>query len=395
MKFAFITTMLGAPWGGSEELWSKAALELRRAGHVCCALVADRPQLSDKVLQLKQQGIQVRTYPAPSYIVGRLQYGWDRLSLGSRRIYHWLKQFSPDLVIISQGEIAGGLEWARVCREAGIPYVLIVHCNSELLWFEKGDIENAVAAYNRARKVFCVSRGNLELLRLQVGEPLPDAEIVWNPYNVSSDANPAWPPDTGRWKIACVARLDPAAKGQDLLLQVLARSAWQDRPVEVSFFGEGSHELALRRIEKMLRLTNVHFRGHVSNVKSIWEEHHILALPSRYEGLPLVLVEAMWCGRPAIVTEVAGNAELCVDGETGFVAQSPTLASFAETMERAWQFRAEWKRMGEAGRERVEKLVPKDPITLFCERLKVIASESVVHAKAVGESLVVTEKVVR
>jgi glycosyltransferase involved in cell wall biosynthesis len=374
MKFVFITTMLASPWGGSEELWGKAAVQLGQAGHEACAVVPYRSKLSDKVLALTKQGVQLRTYPGPSYIVGPLRHSLDRLRLGSRRIYAWLKRFSPDLVIISQGEIAGGLEWARVCRKAAIPYVPIVHCNSELLWFENDEVKNAVEAYTGARKVFCVSRRNLELLRLQVGEPLQNAEIVWNPYNVSSEANPAWPPDTGVLKIACVARLDLAAKGQDLLLQVLARPEWRERPVEVSLFGDGSHELALRRIERMLQLKNVQFRGHVTNVRAIWEEHHILALPSRYEGLPLVLVEAMWCGRPAIVTDVAGNTELCVDGQTGFVAQSATLTSFAEAMERAWQVRSEWKRIGAAARSRVENLVPKNPVTLFCERLKDLAA---------------------
>jgi glycosyltransferase involved in cell wall biosynthesis len=252
---------------------------------------------------------------------------------------------------------------------------VIVHCNSELLWFEQSEVGGAVASYRRALKVFCVSRGNLELLQLQVGEPLQNAQVVWNPYNVSTEEAPAWPADSTRWRIACVARLDPAAKGQDLLLQVTARPEWRERPIEVNFFGQGSYGLALRRIANMLQLKNVRFRGHVSDIRQIWQENHMLALPSRYEGLPLALVEAMWCGRPAVVTDVAGNAELCVDGQTGFVAGSATLASFARAMERAWESRTEWKRMGEAARARVERLVPKDPISLFCELLKACTAE--------------------
>jgi glycosyltransferase involved in cell wall biosynthesis len=395
MRFAFITTMLGAPWGGSEELWFRTALQLKSGGHEVCALTAYRSLLSDKFLGLTKQGIAIRTYPAPSYVEGPYRYSWHRMTLGSRRAYAWLKRFSPDLVVISQGEIAGGLEWARVCREASIPYVMIVHCNSEFLWFEKDVVDSAVAAYTSARNVFCVSRGNLQMLRLQVGEPLPNAEIVWNPYNVSTEASPAWPVDDGRWRIACVARLDPAAKGQDILLQVLARPEWRDRPVELSFFGEGSYEVALRRIASMLRLNNVHFRGHVSDVRAIWEQHHILALSSRYEGLPLVIVETMWCGRPAIVTDVAGNAELCMDGKTGFVAQSPTLAAFAETMERAWNARADWNQMGQAARTIAETMIPKDPISLFCARLQACAAGTSDPAPAKLDVVADAEKVLQ
>ena len=59
----------------------------------------------------------------------------------------------------------------------------------------------------------------------------------------------------------------------------------------------------------------------------IWAEHHALVLPSRFEGMPLVVVEAMLCGRPCIVTDVGGNAELIRDGINGFLAKAPTGAT--------------------------------------------------------------------
>jgi glycosyltransferase involved in cell wall biosynthesis len=254
--------------------------------------------------------------------------------------------------------------------------VVIVHCNSEHWWFEDREIEEAAAAYTAARRVFCVSRSNLNMLRMQLGDPLQNGEIVWNPYNVSPESIPAWPAEDGRWRLACVARLDPAAKGQELLLQVLARPEWRSRPVELNFFGEGPHELALRRLAGMFRLDQVQFRGHVSDIKAIWEQNHVLVLPSRYEGLPLVVVEAMWCGRPAIVTDVAGNTEVCVDNETGFVAPAPTVSLLADTLERAWERREDWQRMGQAARARAENLIPKDPVAVFCQRLKECVAKS-------------------
>jgi glycosyltransferase involved in cell wall biosynthesis len=176
--------------------------------------------------------------------------------------------------------------------------------------------------------------------------------------------------------MACVARIDPAAKGQDLLLQTLARPEWRDRPVELNFFGAGPDELGLRRMAELLQLENVHFRGHVTDIKAIWEHNHLLVLPSRYEGLPLALVEAMWCGRPAVVTDVGGNAELCVDNETGFVAPAATLSSFSHALQRAWERRKEWLHLGQAARARAENQMPKDPVTVFCERLKTCAVAS-------------------
>jgi glycosyltransferase involved in cell wall biosynthesis len=360
--------MNGSPWGGSEELWSQVATRLKQAGHDVQAAVVYWPRLSDRVTALAQQGIQLEThsYPRPRLATQVL----NKLSLRERESYSWLKRFNPELVVISQGHNQGGFDWAKICREAAIPYVMIVQCNSDIWWFHEQAVGEAVATYTAARRIFCVSRSNLDLLRLQVGEPLLNGEVVWNPWNVSSDRTPAWPDETAGWRLACVARLDPAAKGQDLLLRILARPEWRDVPIELNLFGTGDYELCLRRMVGMLGLNNVQFRGHVNDIRAIWEQNRMLILPSRYEGLPLSLVEAMWCGRPAVVTDVGGNAELCVDGETGFVAPAATLSSFNETLRRAWERRREWRELGQAARARVENLVPKDPVGVFCEHLK-------------------------
>jgi glycosyltransferase involved in cell wall biosynthesis len=368
MRFAFVSSMADWPWGGSEGLWSQTALQLKRTGHDVQASVVHRPRLSDKVIFLANQGVSLGTYP--SYRRGMARRICDKVTFSYLRSYDRLKRFKPDLVIISQGHNSGGLNWAKMCRQASIPYVLIVHCNSEHWWFEDRELEEAAASYRSAQKVFCVSRSNLNLLRMQLGDPMQNGEIVWSPYNVSPESIPPWPVENGRWRLACVARLDPAAKGQELLLQVLARPEWRARPIELNVFGEGPHEFTLRRLAGMLQLNDVHFRGQVSDIKAIWEQNHLLVLPSRYEGLPLVLVEAMWCGRPAVVTDVAGNTEVCVDNETGFVAPAPTVALLADTLQRAWERREDWQRMGQAARARAESQIPRDPIAVFAERLR-------------------------
>jgi glycosyltransferase involved in cell wall biosynthesis len=369
MRFFFISTMRGAQWGGSEELWSQAAIQLKLEGHTVRASVLDHKTLSGKFALLAQHGIGLETHPSPSYMIGEAQHFWNRISLSYRRTYRRLRRFNPNLVVISQGYVLEEYEWARICRELGLPYVIVVQCNSELFWFGK-HLSEAVANYTGARKVFCVSQRNLDQLRLQVGEPLSNLEVVWNPYNVSPESAPPWPTENGCWRLACVARMDSAAKGQDVLLQVLARPEWRDRPVELNFFGTGPDEPALRRLAVMLQVNNAHFHGHVNDIRAIWEKHHVLVLPSRHEGLPLALVEAMWCGRLAIVTDVGGNAELCVDGETGFVAPAATISCLGHALQVAWDRRKDWVNMGQAARARVESRIPRNPIGLFCERLK-------------------------
>jgi glycosyltransferase involved in cell wall biosynthesis len=263
-----------------------------------------------------------------------------------------------------------GIRWMEFCADSDLPFVAIVHCNSEMSWPDDELGAKMARAYKSAKAVFCVSRANLKLLERQLGTLLSNASVVWNPYNVSPDQAVAWPKENGVWKMACVARLQPAAKGQDLLFEVMARKHWQDRPVEINLFGNGPHTDNLRKIAGNLGVKNVHFRGHVNDVKEIWLHNHLLVLPSRYEGLPLALVEAMWCARPAVVTDIGGNAEVCADGETGFVADAPTVKLLDQTLERAWMRRNEWHTMGQAARARAEQLVPRDPIGNFCERLQ-------------------------
>lgn len=369
MRVVFISSMAGDPWGGSEELWSQAAVRLAHEGHRVAASVTYWPQLSPRVRALVDHGIDLfvrkpeRPTPAQRFARKLTHQKSPRVDL------IWLQRQAPDMVVISQGGSREGLGWMKFCVETGLPFVTIIQCNAEYWWPQDDQAEAAKTIYRVARKIFFVSRSNLELLERQLGEALPHSAVVWNPYNVSPPATLTWPHANATWKLACVARMEPAAKGQDVLLQVLSQSAWRNRPLEVNFYGAGKSEHTLRRLAALLNLNHVHFRGHVANVAEIWEHNHALVLPSRYEGMPLALVEAMWCGRPAIATNVGGNAELCRDGETGFIAPAPTVEIFAQILERAWSQRHEWQRMGQAARVRAEHLIPQDPVGVFCQQL--------------------------
>jgi glycosyltransferase involved in cell wall biosynthesis len=113
----------------------------------------------------------------------------------------------------------------------------------------------------------------------------------------------------------------------------------------------------------------VRFAGHVNDGPGIWQTHQALVRPSRQEGLPLALVEAMLCGRPAIATDVGGIAELLVDGETGFLAAAPTVGALDAALERAWSARTDWPRLGAQAARRARATVPADPAAHFAEEL--------------------------
>jgi glycosyltransferase involved in cell wall biosynthesis len=349
-------------------------LRLQQAGHSIFASTEKTPPISPKLTALAEQGVALRLREPPRGAL--LQALLVRLTGMPTKDAEkdWMRAQKPDLVVVSMGGVSNGWLWLKFCHEAGLPYVCVVHSNSNRAWIPDTEAAEMAIAYAGARAVYCVSRHNLKLLEFQLGIELPHARVIWSPYNPTAKELLPWPAEDGVTRLACVARLEPEAKGQDILFQVLTRPEWRSRRVELNLYGAGPNEKILRAMAERLQLANIHFHGQVSNIAQVWEKNHLLVLPSRHEGLPLTLIEAMACGRPAVVTDVGGNAEMCVDGATGFVAAAAAEGPFAEALERAWARKAQWEAMGRAGRARVDKIVSRDAVGDFCELLLKCAS---------------------
>lgn len=371
-RLAFVSTMAGAPWGGSEELWSQTALRLRASGHHVVASVVKWPFTHSRLREMGDMGVGVLFRKARTSRAMRLLrrcFSTNSIQRLDRVSVDWLRREAPDLVVISQGYTWDGLVWMLACMELRIRYRVIIHANYEGWWPTDVELPLIRKALGGAEVIYCVSHANWELLGMQCGLLLHNAKIVVNPWKVDSTAPVAWPADTGMVEIACVGRLDPRAKGQDVLFCLLAQAKWRERPIRLNVYGEGPCEGSLRALVTLLGLANVRFHGHISDVKSIWEVNHALVLPSRFEGLPLVIIEAMICGRMVVTTNVAGNAEYIVDGTHGFVAAGPCVESLDEALERAWSHRSQWVEMGMRSRAHVMRQLPRDPIAVFANEL--------------------------
>jgi glycosyltransferase involved in cell wall biosynthesis len=366
-NFLFVSTMAGSPWGGSEELWSQAALRLATMGHVVTASVCYWPERIEALERLRKAGC--RTFRRrPSRLADALL---KRLIKNPEtwKARRWLQEADPNLVVLSCGDFAPDLSWCDACRQLGIPYATIAQSATEYWWPSDAVACRVREAYGRAHRSYFVSSENVRLVERMLGCRLLNARVVRNPFNVDYAVQCPFPEENGCWCLACVARLEPAAKGQDLLLEVLQQDKWRERSVKVSLFGNGHSAESVRHLASLYGLKDVAFCGHAENVEEIWRKHHLLVLPSRFEGLPLALVEAMLCARPAVVTNVAGNTEVIEDGETGFVAAAPTAGHLDEAMERAWRHRGDWRSMGVEAARRIRRLVPPDPAREFVEEL--------------------------
>ncbi|MEO6786939.1 MAG: glycosyltransferase family 4 protein [Chthoniobacteraceae bacterium] len=281
-----------------------------------------------------------------------------------------MHRFRPDLIVVSQGVHCEGISWLTLCRDSGIPYVVVVQCATEHFWPRDNELDELASGLRSAERCYFVSRGNLKTVNLQIGTPLNNAHLIRNPYNVARETKLAWPEFDGVFRLACVARLEPMAKGQDILFEVLRMQKWRERALQVSLFGDGPNRRHLDLLAKEYALENVRFAGFEPDVSKIWSSHHALVLPSRYEGLPLAVVETMHCSRPCIVTDVAGNTELIKDNVDGFVAAAPTVEFLDEAMERAWASRNRWEEIGRAAGVSIRQQIPPDPVGHFVHEIE-------------------------
>jgi glycosyltransferase involved in cell wall biosynthesis len=366
------------PWGGSEELWWAAACVLLARGYSVDLLKIGVDDNHPRIRRLRELGCRVidlvrpvTTRVAPlvnaflptRYAVdrGRSQMLLAAAVLSARR---------PGLVVVCQGHNFDGTHFTRVCRTLGLPYVLISQKATELQWPPDSVRAYHAEAFSRAVSSVFVADHNRRLTEEQFGISLPNAVVLRNPVLAGRDGLLPWPDvQSGELRLACVGRLYVCEKGQDLLLRVLAQSHWRERPLKVRFYGEGGDRTGLIGLARSLDCRAASFEGHCDDIHDVWSQHHALVLPSRAEGLPLALVEAMMCGRPAIASDVGGNGELVQDGITGFLAAGPSVATLDAALGRFWDRRADWKKMGDAAATHVRQLVPDDPGAILADHL--------------------------
>jgi glycosyltransferase involved in cell wall biosynthesis len=378
-RILFVSTHFGTPWGGSEELWSRTALDLVAQGFPVSASVVKWSPPHRRTLDLVERGIEVwfrpERYPGPYPMWRR---AWRKLTAQHKspttmEVQRLVTARPPDIVVISNGgPFPETIDLLELCVSRRLPFVTIGQANGDNWWVDDPDAERYRIALAAALRCYFVSKANLKLAEKQIGCELSNAEVVWNPVNIDLHAIPAWPQmgQDGELRLACVARLDPPTKGQDILFEVLARPAWATRRWRLHLYGEGTMRNVLERLAQRLGLSDrVVFAGHAS-VAEIWASNHVLVMPSRREGLPLAMVEAMLCGRPVVATDVAGNSEIIEDGVTGFLADAPTVNSVANALERFWTRRADAAEIGATAAKKIRRLFPTDPVRIFSEKIK-------------------------
>lgn len=343
-RVKILSTVEGYQWPGSEYLWADAAELLLSRKHSVTSYLSEDFRGAGKLLSLQRRGLAVR-------FLSKANNFWKRRFRDySGPAFRW--DANADLLVISCGSLfdicfSPGL--ATSLKKTTVPYAIVCQFNADTFWFDNAMRDEMRDIYRNSVASVFISKQNLELAERQLAASLPNTTIITNPVWIPEPPiHVTWPNfDNETCQMACVARLDTRWKGQDVLFDVLRSDKWMERNWHLSLFGEGPEESYLRQLAVHYGIEQrVTFKGVVSDIAEIWDEHHLQVLATRAEGGPMVITEGMYCGRPAVTTSCGHIPEFIDDNVNGFLADFATTKCFAEAMDRAWNARSRWQEIG-------------------------------------------------
>ncbi|HEX8532166.1 MAG TPA: glycosyltransferase, partial [Cytophagales bacterium] len=303
MRIAFISTMHGYAWGGSEELWYRTALLALGKGDQVWACVHRRDEPNPKLERLEAAGALVcrratRLFePEPglkaAYDASVRPGAWQRaVRKGKKALlgipfppypkrpkYYFsqalrdLLAFRPDVVCISQG---GAYETALtpladLLLDHPLPYLLLCHSYTDRETPPEAERQRIIRLFEAAKKVGMVARHQIATVQRQLAVRLGNVIQVENPVNLDAFAVLPMPPFTPV-QLAMVGSLTVNWKGQDLMLEVLSQPVWRDRDWTLNLYGEGPDEAYLRRLAAFYGIADrVRFHGHAPDIRAIWQ----------------------------------------------------------------------------------------------------------------------------
>jgi glycosyltransferase involved in cell wall biosynthesis len=247
----------------------------------------------------------------------RKLHGWNRID-----------------VIHAHGPLPCGHAAALVARELDIPFVITVHgldafCTKQIkgvagMWAQR--VSRFV--YRSARKVICVSKKVQECVA-SAGSTSVRTTVVHNGVDLDMFSPTLL---DGSNTILSVGNLIPT-KGHALLLRAFSQVSTRFPQLTLEIIGEGPELVHLRELTTHLRVADkVYFLGRKGRkeVAQAMSSCSIFALPSAYEGLGCVYLEAMACGKSVIGCKGQGIEDLIKHGANGWLIEPGNLNELTE-----------------------------------------------------------------
>lgn len=157
-------------------------------------------------------------------------------------------------------------------------------------------------------------------------------------------------------RVIAVGRLD-YQKSFDRLIQVWDKVHQQMPEWRLDIFGQGEWKDMLQRmIDERGLEASVNLNAPTKDIGKEYSESSMIVMSSHYEGFPMVMIEAMACGLPAVCFDFkCGPRDIIIEGENGLIVPDGDIDGLAEAMIRLMGDDDLRKRMGENAKKVVEK----------------------------------------
>ncbi len=265
-------------------------------------------------------------------------------------------RLKPDITLAFFGVPSGAVAWV-LKKIYGIPYIVSLR-GGDVPGFRPYDFKTyhrligpfLRRIWHEAGAVVANSQGLRQLAiqfepRLEI--PIIPNGVRWQDY--ATDERPWSPP-----RLLSVGRV-VYQKGLDLALHALA--GLKELEWEWYIAGDGPYRATLEALVREQGLQErVHFLGWLERPALIEWYHraNLFLFPSRHEGMPNAVLEAMAAGLPVVATRIAGSEELVLDGLTGRLVPPEDAEALREALRPLLVEAGLRQRMGKASLERVQ-----------------------------------------
>jgi glycosyltransferase involved in cell wall biosynthesis len=280
------------------------------------------------------------TYQRPTRSLGAvLDFGQHR------RIRCMIRELSPDVVHINQQVAEDGLDLLLAAYSSGIPFLSTIHIveSANSLDARFGRLRDLVtgAVFRRVSAVHITvaERARHDLIARFAFLKPHQVKVVLNGvfFSEKNDARDRtrarWGAAAGEIVIGSVGRLE-AQKGPDIALQIIAGLVREGFALRYVWIGDGPMRNAFQEQAQSLGIEGfVSLDGWRDDIASCLQGLDIFMMPSRFEGMPFALLEAMAAGLCCCVSDVDGMAEAIQHGVNGYLCAPGNVARWCEQVE--------------------------------------------------------------
>ncbi|MCX7761818.1 MAG: glycosyltransferase family 4 protein [Candidatus Kryptonium sp.] len=338
MRILYVVTSAG--FGGASMHVLQLMKFSRSQGYQVGLVSAPEPRL---INEAKELGVEIFQNP---YFVRRFHLVNDIKAFFP--VYRAIKKFKPD-IIHAHSSKAGIIArfWAAILKVKPVIFTAHGWAFTEGREYWKRWILALIEriAAKVTTKIICVSEHD-KMLALKFKVASPDKLIViHNGVDVNLFKNLKKTKIDDEVVITFVGRLVPQ-KDVFLLIDAMERI---DK-AKLWIVGDGElKDKVIRYISKKNLNHKITLFGERSDIPNILSQSDIFVLPSRWEGLPLTIIEAMMAGLPVVASNVGGVSELVDNGVTGFLVPPGNVEVFVDALKTLVDNESLRQEMGKAG----------------------------------------------